>query len=1832
MLKGHTFFVFILLVTSTTAIQFQIPERWSTEIDVARGRGCITCTSLFKVTHNEVIHDDVYISCFSKTSDTSMTAHSVPSTKIARHELRPDIESQLDAHTEYFVLNPCWVGDDHSAVEFRLFDASNDSEYILQLGTADDEDTDYSSIFTDVMVNGEAGQISFAHPDATGTDPNKKHRSAGIFSRPDIILNVESVPAACDSELDKFAERVYLRDSQNFAFYNHSTETFEQGNFIDVDRDSQYVAKIRGQDTTNQYIHGSKYWPKNLASSMEAKLATKTLSKTQYLRVMYRIRDDHGNTRCTAPVGNAYVTVDTFSGSCGSRDEISGIGECRVLLPNDFFEFSDPTQQFDVSVSWDSLSVNIQDKVTVVKEPLWSQAGGWNAGATITDPVSVGAVVPYQDQFLDGAGTKRILVQIYMKTNTGAPTDAAKSIEQIRYTLSYPTTCTPKPSGSTIKNSAYNIDPNDVLTDESQGKIAYIAQAVSSASPETIGDALYMQEVIVMCPAGNNHEFSLQINDYADANGVAATTKDQSPGKDLGRDDDYGATATVRVQETIDAEEVFAYPIDGRVHVNNFQSLGLGSAPTIIVELRGMSNSPSQSGTSLTKTISYTITENDPEDKTITVQDSDKLDSIVAKIVTPTSISITAGDTILTRICSDSNIYQSTQLRVTVDNSLDMTQLAAFTSSDVSIATVDSSGRVTGKGPGTAQISLQGGTAPIQIVVSDDFTQPTLIPRVVTSMSSENAIEQVFDNENAVGHMYVDVTYDNDDVHTLYGSELNVTSYYPAVYAFSSNRHQISVAPSAMASSTCQADMIEVKLADCPSATVVQPPITFALPSPDRLKLITVTQTTLGIPNTFATSGALQGTKPPTQGYLNNVYVVMKAQDDTEADQRINDQRVTLTSSDTTCIDTIADLSGSGSHYFTVSGGSCNSAVITVTVTIGSFVASQTVTIYTARKSSSDGLTLSKALYPSCSGAYADTLYKLGCQPMGGPPGAGTPEVRQQVQFSASWSLESDDPNYGGHEGAVHLTHDQVSTTTTNLVLVATGAAVYRGDNQGAAAFEIDVRGEVAQTNLSISDDYMQLSSITPSLDYDTVVSTRQIKIEGTFTKGSETCSYDHTQAGLSIEHMALFERSSNTLANTFEVNGAGVITALASHWAKAQVKITNKCRFTDTYLAFFVNKEESPLDLGSASEAPLQTDQSGNIEVDLWHDFTDLWVRECNNEPISNFYGHVYYNPSKLNIINMNNVWTPHSSEYKGSADPTNPAPLGTPSEPWYSNGFTERASYTYAQIVKPGEFDGTSWSRVNFANVIFKNNAMVDSEIAMETFFTCNDQVVNVGNITVPFTGHWNTIQDPPGSAAGAKGRRLSMKTDTFRRSLDASGTVGDVNGDGVTDGLDLASMEYLYNNDVNISLFSANRLQWIDHNRDGTYAGIGDLVYQSRAFGGATPYPIFTLKCPASSDDTLVVTVTSYTRDGEDVSSAVGGVAVELDHGSSTSTWTLTNGTLGNIELNPHTHFEMVFVGGSHKLEVKPDSSEWTTVEPLKMAYIVYTEDITIAGKRAIFSQSGLASQDMVAIHECPMTFGSSSTSPPPPLSSPPPLPSPPPPSPSPPPPSPSPPPPSPSPPCEVVESILPSSSLLLFGTRVDLRQRTVPGNTYFYSERNIYKYVTPQGSVTGNVPNEEIELRPILVPGIYHIIAPRAFNLSYAYNDTDRCPMDCPRDQSLVLREIQAKSSSLILPNHTDLNNTVPGNTYIYSDRNSYRYITPLGSVTSSSGAGSYRLQPGGYHIITPSPFNISFVGIAATVDGRKSSSDSQVSLPDSLAEPGKARCSLCAIPPPACRNT
>ena len=251
---------------------------------------------------------------------------------------------------------------------------------------------------------------------------------------------------------------------------------------------------------------------------------------------------------------------------------------------------------------------------------------------------------------------------------------------------------------------------------------------------------------------------------------------------------------------------------------------------------------------------------------------------------------------------------------------------------------------------------------------------------------------------------------------------------------------------------------------------------------------------------------------------------------------------------------------------------------------------------YTTVHCTREELEAASALYPSCGGGAATTLYVLGCT-----------TARQRAEFSGSYSLDSDDPGYS-LSGTVDLLHSDVAITLTNLQYApgVTGARVALGTAAGAARFAVSLLGSTAEVDLTISDSSLSVT-ITPSIA-GTVVTTATIAVQASFSGLS--CTYSDSEVrnnlGLTVQEIAEFELGSATYAYLISVDDSGVVTANATHWAKAHLVVSNRCnagQAAQTVTTFVNTVESGPggLDLGESSQAPLQAVADGSLTVKLW-------------------------------------------------------------------------------------------------------------------------------------------------------------------------------------------------------------------------------------------------------------------------------------------------------------------------------------------------------------------------------------------------------------------------------------------------------------------------------------------------------------------------------------------------------------------------------------------------------------------------------------------------------
>ena len=219
--------IFLTFNINVNALTYSEPSDWVTDytgdIVVDNGLNCITCTSIIKVTHTQAIPSNAYVSCFANTdfgaASGTMTPHSVPSVKVPEDSLTAAIRDAKGANTEYFVLNPCWV-DQHSAVEMRFHDGSNTHTLQMESG----------------------GETSFQKPASPAT-----HRSAGVFSDPGTVMDMQPVAAS------EITGTVTFSSAINWGYIPISADTSIDTLFNGIDTtdltvigEASYVGKTSG--------------------------------------------------------------------------------------------------------------------------------------------------------------------------------------------------------------------------------------------------------------------------------------------------------------------------------------------------------------------------------------------------------------------------------------------------------------------------------------------------------------------------------------------------------------------------------------------------------------------------------------------------------------------------------------------------------------------------------------------------------------------------------------------------------------------------------------------------------------------------------------------------------------------------------------------------------------------------------------------------------------------------------------------------------------------------------------------------------------------------------------------------------------------------------------------------------------------------------------------------------------------------------------------------------------------------------------------------------------------------------------------------------------------------------------------------------------------------------------------------------------------------------------------------------------------------------------------------------------------------------------------------
>ena len=1372
----------------------------------------------------------------------------------------------------------------------------------------------------------------------------------------------------CNSQLD--ALQLETRDAQSYVFEDASGN-FTPGRFTIIDCTSILQTRIAGGDSTVWYER-SIYWPRKRATSIQARLGTTVLARPQQLRVMYQLKDEEGNTRVDSQGISPSVQWVGGSLTCNGADGVSGIGECSGTLPESLFATA---RSVLLSLTYGTTTLSGFASVTLQQEPLWSRNGGWNQPpGAVSQPVAFGLMLPFEDVHIPMGGARAVVsARVYMKTHMAEDSAAERQVAVGMLKLVYPPNACGV-IGDSGRNGAF-------ATWESVGGLTAGEYGLLFRNGQVEGHAVPMLTILLSCVAGT-HAIGVETTSHSDSNGLSSTPASMYS-TSVGRGDAYSGRAVVYVKATVPDIAVFAYPSDGRASINHFARLGRPSA-TLAVRLDSISDSPDMARSvdvpcALTGNCTYSPPLS-AFSSTIRLSVSYGLASehLTVKVVAPDSVTVSADDIVLSAVgCqagATSASYQSTRLRLIADG-LDLSHLTTFVSSDASVAEVVGNTLI-GRRPGSVQINAVGALTPTTVVVEDRIVRPQLLARVVTALS-ESARSQTFDSEDDVGFMYVTATYPNGDKHALRANDVavEVAAAMTLSYAHEGGRHRVGIVQNALAASSCAGLLLRVSLPVCSMGTDgFEPPLDIRLPTPLRLEPLVVSQLNIAPLGGFARSGALSH-RPAEHGTLSQIFVAMS---EGAPKSMLGDDRVQLNSSDPSCVEVATDLSSSRAYdYRALHSGSCTNATITATVSLGTWTASASVTVYIVRLQS---LTVVPSLYPSC-GASVVTLHTLGC---------AVPPVRQRARFAASYGLVSDDSGYSV-SGSVSLTHSDVSVSRSNLQAIS-GVDVHQGEAAGPASLSISIRGHSASGHVIISDVPLTQSAISPSVN-PTLVTSLRIRVAVTFSGHGVRCTYSDTEVrsllGTTVDAVAQFEVESayRTLMN---VTSSGTLTALGSHWARAPVNVRNRCHPTSvSQLAVYVNPVAAAgqVDMGEASQAPLQA--SSTLILPLWFDLSSIYAGVCGGNPIETIAARLFFRSSELDARRATNEWHPHDGRYQGTLQLV-ARPVDAPDP---STGYDRWSQVVYAGVVQPS-FDGRTWTLTRAATIVMNVNPGVRSgTIGLQVEVACGGAVHFVPSATrlheMQFTTSWFMVMPPPQPITSAgmsiAGRRLQS----------GSMAHGDVTGDGVTNALDLTALVNFFKTPrtINLTSLSTNQRVWLDANRDGMYANAGDVLYAARAFAGATAYPVFeSLTCPTRSDTPLSATVSCYSA-GQVLLSAVE-VSVELAYTESVGSWNVVAGALLAPTAAPNANFALASEAGRRRLRVAP-SSGWRDDASIEVAYVVGARND--ANRRAIFLQSSMAEQSFVAYQRCRALMLAPMPAIPPPPS---PLPSPPPPPPPPP----------------------------------------------------------------------------------------------------------------------------------------------------------------------------------------------------------------------------------------
>ena len=326
-----------------------------------------------------------------------------------------------------------------------------------------------------------------------------------------------------------------------------------------IDRTSNYATRVRGADTTIWYT-SRQFWPKNAATRVRAVLGTDTLARPQSVRVMYQLFDAQQNTR-VEKVGTPSLSYQGGTVACSNPDLSSGIGECSgLLVPAKFTTAGTVT----LSLLWpNAATVALPDfaSVSVQQEPQWSQNGGWNQPISSVMPnVAFGVVLPFEDVYISAKASRATLTaRVYMKTHMAEDSAAERQVAVGKFKLVFPSaSCLVV--GESDRHGAF-------ATWEVVSGLGAGAYGLLFRNGQVEGYAVPMVTISLSCTAGT-HQIGIETMSHADSNGLSFDPATEYTAS-VGRGNVYMTRAEVLVKATSEGVHVFAYPHDGRAHLNS---------------------------------------------------------------------------------------------------------------------------------------------------------------------------------------------------------------------------------------------------------------------------------------------------------------------------------------------------------------------------------------------------------------------------------------------------------------------------------------------------------------------------------------------------------------------------------------------------------------------------------------------------------------------------------------------------------------------------------------------------------------------------------------------------------------------------------------------------------------------------------------------------------------------------------------------------------------------------------------------------------------------------------------------------------------------------------------------------------------------------------------------------------------------------------------------------------------------------------------------------------------------------------------------------------------